>query len=132
MSVIWLNPLCSNKNNQEIIEEDSQDCRHNYWFWVYLLRELFPLQDQFLDQAIQVYKECAKTASVTKARVSFLNQDSKSDKAEIIITSRWSQRDLERNENRNFHRSHVASYEAASGSFHNIREPSFPMEVQNL
>lgn len=81
---------------------------------------------------MQVYKECAKAASVTKARVSFLNQDSKSDEVELNITSQWSQRDLERNENRNFHRSHIASYKRTSVSFHNIREPSFPMEVQNL
>ncbi len=85
-----------------------------------------------MERAVQVYKECTKAASVTKARISFLNQDSKSDRVELNITSQWSQRDLERNENRNFQRSHVASCETASGSFHNIKEPLFPVEVKNL
>ncbi|XP_078343278.1 acylamino-acid-releasing enzyme-like isoform X2 [Oculina patagonica] len=87
---------------------------------------------KFVERAVQVYKECTKAASVTKARISFLNQDSKSDRVELNITSQWSQRDLERNENRNFQRSHVASCETASGSFHNIKEPLFPVEVKNL
>lgn len=90
------------------------------------------LQETFLERAVEVYKECAKTASITKATVSILNQVSKSDKVELNIFSQWSQRDLERNENLNFQRSHVASYETSSKSFLNIREPSFPSEVQNM
>jgi len=89
-------------------------------------------EETFLERAVEVYKECAKTASITKATVSILNQDSKSDKVELNIFSQWSQRDLERNENLNFQRSHVASYETSSKSFLNIREPSFPTEVQNI
>lgn len=90
------------------------------------------LQETFLERAVEVYKECAKTASITKATVSILNQVSKSDKVELNIFSQWSQRDLERNENLYFQRSHVASYETSSKSFLNIREPSFPSEVQNM
>ena len=86
----------------------------------------------FVDKAVQVYRECTKTASVTKARVSLLNQDSKSDAMELSIISKWSQRDLERNENRNFHRSHNASYDAVAKTVCNVREPSFPVGVQNL
>ena len=86
----------------------------------------------FLEKAVRVYREHAKTGSVTNARVSLLNRDSTSKTVELSIISKWSQRDLERNENRNFYRSHIANYDAATKSFSNIREPSFPMEVQNL
>lgn len=99
--------------------------------WTMSARLLVFLQG-FLDRAVQVYQEHAKTGSVTNARVSLLNQDSKSATVELSIISNWSQRDLERNENRNFHRSHIASYDTATKCFSSIREPSFPMEVQNL
>ena len=85
-----------------------------------------------VDRAVAVYRECAKAGSVTKARVSLLNHDSKSGTAELNITSKWSQRDLERNETRIFDRNHIASYEISARSFSNITEPSFPVEVQNL
>jgi len=85
-----------------------------------------------VERAVQVYKEGAKVASITKARTAFLNQDFKSNKVELNIFSQWSRRDLERNENLNFQRSHVASYETSSKSFLNIREPSFPIEVHNM
>ena len=85
-----------------------------------------------MERAVQVYKECAKAASITEASVSIPNQDAKSNKVELNVFSQWSQRDLERNENLNFQRSHVASYETSSKSFRNIREPSFPTEVQNM
>ena len=86
----------------------------------------------FVDRAVAVYRECAKASSVTKSRVSLLNHDSKSGTVELNITSKWSQRDLERDENRSFDRNHTASYEISAKSFSNIREPSFPVEVQNL
>ena len=86
----------------------------------------------FVERAVQIYRECANIASVSKARVSLLKQDSKSERVELSIISKWSQRDLERNETRNFHRSHIASYDITGRSFCNFREPSFPMEVQNL
>ncbi|XP_068714262.1 acylamino-acid-releasing enzyme-like [Montipora foliosa] len=87
----------------------------------------------FVDKAVAVYREFAKTGSVVNAKVSFLSQDNdKSGSAELSIVSSWSQRDLERNENRTFQRSHVTSYDATTKSFTNIRELSFPVEVQNL
>ena len=86
-----------------------------------------------MDKAVAVYREFAKTGSVVNAKVSFLSQDNdKSGSAELSIVSSWSQRDLERNENRTFQRSHVTSYHATTKSFTNIRELSFPVEVQNL
>ena len=85
-----------------------------------------------MERAVQVYRACANITSVTKARVSLLNQDSKSERVELSIISKWSQRDLERNETRNFHRSHIASYDTTGRSFCTFREPSFPMEVQRL
>lgn len=86
----------------------------------------------FVDKAVQIYREYSKAASVTKAEVSFLSQDPRSETLELSIISNWSQRDLERNENCNFHRSHIASYDATTKTINNIREPSFPIQVQNL
>ena len=85
-----------------------------------------------MDRAVAVYRECAKAGSVTKARVTLLNHGLKSGTAELNIASKWSQRDLERNENRSFERNHIASYEVSAKSFSNIREPSKLVEVQNL
>lgn len=85
-----------------------------------------------MDKAVQIYREYSKAASVTKAEVSFLRQDPRSQTLELSIISNWSQRDLERNENCNFHRSHIASYDATTKTINNIREPSFPIQVQNL
>ena len=96
------------------------------------MSELLVFLQGFLDRAVQVYREHAKTGSVTNAGVSLLNQDSTSATVELSIISKWSQRDLDRNENRNFCRSHIASYDTARKCFSNIREPSFPTEVQNL
>ncbi|RMX52916.1 hypothetical protein pdam_00010942 [Pocillopora damicornis] len=84
-------------------------------------------EDQFLDKAVEVYREYAKAASVSKARVSLFEQDSNSNTVEISIDSQWSQRDLERNENRSFLRNYIASYNTTSLSLSNIREPSFPL-----
>lgn len=81
---------------------------------------------------MKVYQEYATVASVTTAKVSLLNRDSRGDVNEVSIVSKWSQRDLERNESHNFLRSHIASYEPNTKSITNIREPSFPTEVQNL
>ena len=81
---------------------------------------------------MKVYREYATVASVTTAKVSLLNRDSRGDVNEFSIVSKWSQRDLERNESRSFLRSHIASYEPTAKSISNIREPSFPTEVQNL
>lgn len=69
---------------------------------------------------------------MSKARLSILEQDSNSNTVEISISSQWSQRDLERNENHSFLRNHIASYDTTSLSLSNIREPSFPVETQNL
>ena len=89
-------------------------------------------QDQFLDKAVEVYREYAKAASVSKARVSLFEQNSNSNTVEISIDSQWSQRDLERNENRSFLRNYIASYDTTSLSLSNIREPLFPVEIQHL
>lgn len=81
---------------------------------------------------MKVYQEYASFASVTTAKVSLLNRDSRGDVNEFSIVSKWSQRDLERNESLSYLRSHIASYEPTAKSITNIREPSFPTEVQNL
>ncbi|XP_015764968.1 PREDICTED: acylamino-acid-releasing enzyme-like [Acropora digitifera] len=65
-------------------------------------------------------------------KVAIINPGSNSGTAELNVTSLWSQRDLERNENRTFLRSHIGNYDTNSKSFSDIREPSFPVEVQNL
>ena len=81
---------------------------------------------------MKVYREYATVASVTTAKVALLNRDSRGDVNELSIVSKWSQRDLEKNESRSFLRSHIASYEPTANSVTNIREPSFPTAVQNL
>ncbi|XP_073229262.1 acylamino-acid-releasing enzyme-like isoform X2 [Porites lutea] len=90
------------------------------------------LAEDFVERAVKVYREYATVASVTTAKVSLLNRGSRGDVNEFSIVSKWSQRDLERNESRSFLRSHIASYEPTAKSITNIREPSFPAEVQNL
>ena len=66
-------------------------------------------------------------------KVAVINQGSNSGTAELNVTSLWSQRDLDRNENRSFLRSHIGNFDTFnSKSFSDIREPSFPVEVQNL
>jgi len=65
-------------------------------------------------------------------KVGIINPGSNSGTAELNVTSLWSQRDLERTENRTFLRSHIGNYDTNSKSFTDIREPSFPVEVQNL
>ncbi|KAM7437971.1 hypothetical protein ABFA07_012488 [Porites harrisoni] len=90
------------------------------------------LSKDFVERAVKVYREYATVASVTTAKVSLLNRDSRGDVNELSIVSKWSQRDLEKNESRSFLRSHIASYEPTAKSITNIREPSFPTEVQNL
>ena len=85
-----------------------------------------------MDRAVAVYRECAKAGSVAEARVSLLNEASKSETTELSIISKWCQRDVKRKEILFFHRSHIASFEATTKSFSNIREPSFPVEEQNL
>ena len=81
---------------------------------------------------MKVYREYTTVASVTTAKVSLLNRVCRGDVNELSIVSKWSQRDLEKNESRSFLRSHIASYEPTAKSIANIREPSFPTEVQNL
>ena len=65
-------------------------------------------------------------------KVAVINQCSNSGTAELNVISLWSQRDLDRNENRTFLRSYIGNFGPNSKSFSDIREPSFPVEVQNL
>ncbi|XP_015768019.1 PREDICTED: acylamino-acid-releasing enzyme-like [Acropora digitifera] len=88
--------------------------------------------EEFVDKAVECYRDFSKAGSLMLGKVAVINQGSNSGTAELNVTSLWSQRDLDRNENRTFLRSHIGNYDTNSKSFSDIREPSFPVEVQNL
>ena len=92
---------------------------------------LFGVQE-FVDKAVECYRDLSKAGSLMLGKVAVINQGSNSGTTELNVISLWSQRDLDRNENRTFLRSHIGNYDTNSKSFSDIRDPSFPVEVQNL
>ncbi|XP_067024177.1 acylamino-acid-releasing enzyme-like [Acropora muricata] len=88
--------------------------------------------EEFVDKAVECYRDFSKAGSLMLGKVAVISQGSNSGTAELNVISLWSQRDLDRNENRTFLRSHIGNFDTNSKSFSDIREPSFPVEVQNL
>ena len=87
---------------------------------------------EFLDKAVECYRDFSKAGSLMLGKVAVINPGSNSGTTELNVTSLWSQRDLDRNANRNFLRSHIGNFDRNLKSFSDIREPSFPVELQNL
>ena len=87
---------------------------------------------EFLDKAVECYRDFSKAGSLMLGKVAVINPGSSTGTAELNVSSLWSQRDLDRNTNRTFLRSHIGNFDTNSKSFSDIREPSFPVELQNL
>lgn len=86
----------------------------------------------FIDQTTQIYKELCSIPTITGGSL-YTKKNRKDEEAfEFVVTSKWSQRDLEKKEKRAFQRSHVAAFSGDSRKLLSVQEPSFPVELQNV
>ena len=84
----------------------------------------------FTDQAVKVYRECCKVSSVTKATLQSKGGVPDTD-GQLLVTSEWSQRDLDRNKIRKFQRNHTLTFSKGTDVFSGLSESAFPIELNN-
>ncbi|XP_031566344.1 acylamino-acid-releasing enzyme-like isoform X2 [Actinia tenebrosa] len=86
----------------------------------------------FIDHATQIYKELSSIPTITGGSL-YTKKNGKDNEAfEFVVTSKWSQRDLEKKEKRVFQRNHIATFSGDSRKLISVQEPSFPVELQNV
>ncbi|XP_048587874.1 acylamino-acid-releasing enzyme isoform X1 [Nematostella vectensis] len=84
--------------------------------------------EEVLERAAHVFRELAAIPYLTKANILSNTQNEKP--APFIVTSQWTQRDLDRNENRVFQRSHCVTL--SEGKEPSILETGFPAELHKV
>ena len=99
-----------------------------------ILNKIIFQADMCIQKAVNVYRECCQVPSVSSGRIcpSARQENGSAASEDISIVSHWSQRDIERNEIRKFQRTHLVAYDKSSKIVGDVKEPSFPVELQNM
>ena len=84
---------------------------------------------EFVEQAVKVYRDCCKISSVTNAVLRVNKELEVGANYNLNVISDWTQRDLNRNELRKFQKAHAVNFNNATSEFSVLNEAGFPNEL---